>query len=260
MNKFFAVYRECIKVSFARITAYRLNFVLTCIITLVGNILFPLVTVLIYSSGASFPNWGLFEVLLIQSIFTMSSGIASVLFDGVLWATMDLIREGSFETVLLKPINPIVFLMATTFEPESFGLVIGGLVIFIVSLCNIGAVTISMFAHFLVLFAAGVAVMLGFSMIMAAVSFKWVGNSRIPEIFNSIKAFGQYPVSIFPKAIRSFSTFIIPVAMIGCFPASALLGNVPDYAYISVLPCILFMFFGIWLYQKMIKLYQGVGG
>ena len=42
---------------------------------------------------------------------------------------------------------------------------------------------------FLLLFISGIAVMGGLDLIMAAISFKWVGNSRIPEIFGSIEEF-----------------------------------------------------------------------
>jgi len=95
---------------------------------------------------------------------------------------------------------------------------------------------------------------------MAATSFKWVGNSRIPEIFDSIMTFGKYPVTIFPQVIKSIVTFVIPVGMIGFFPASALLGRLEPAALIAVVPCVLFMLFGTWLYQYMVKLYEGVGG
>jgi ABC-2 type transport system permease protein len=87
-----------------------------------------------------------------------------------------------------------------------------------------------------------------------------VGNSRIPEIFDSIMTFGKYPITIFPQAIKGIATFVIPVGMIGFFPASALLGRLEPVTLFAVLPCVLFMFFGIWIYQKMVKLYEGVGG
>jgi len=107
---------------------------------------------------------------------------------------------------------------------------------------------------------SGFAVMAGINLIMAATSFKWVGNSRIPEIFNSILAFGQYPVSILPKAIKGIVTFIIPVAMIGFYPASALLGRMDAIFLIAVVPCFLFLYIGVMMYLYMIRLYEGVGG
>jgi ABC-2 type transport system permease protein len=229
-------------------------------ITLFFNLLFPLITILIYNSGASFPGWSFYEVLLVQSIFTLSLGLAWILFSNVLWSTMQYIREGSYEVVLLRPVNPLFFLIATNFDTGSFGLLIGGGVMFGIAITHTGISSPAAVVQFLVLFAAGFAVMTGFQMIMAATSFKWVGNSRLPDILDSIISFGKYPVSIFPRAVKTMASFIIPVGMIGFYPASALLGRLEPLVLVSVVPCVLFMLFGIWLYHYMVKLYEGVGG
>ena len=260
IQRFITIYKECVITAMARALTYRLNFMLSMLITLGFNILFPLVTILIYRSGARFPGWNFYEVLLVQSVFTLSNGLACIMFSGVLWTTMQHIREGSFEIVLLRPVNPLFFLIATNFDPGSAGLIIGGGVLFAFSLTHTGIVSIAAIPQFLLLFAAGFAVMAGMQMIMAATSFKWVGNSRIPEMFDSILAFGKYPVTIFPRAIQSIAAFVIPVSMIGFFPASALLGRLESSAFIAVIPCVVFMFLGIWLYHYMVKLYEGVGG
>ena len=260
MRKFFRLYNKCIKTAIAGALAYRLNFVLSMVIATILNALFPLVTILIYNAGASFPGWDFHEVLLIQGIFLLTNSLVALMFDGVLWTTMFHIREGTFEVILLKPLPPLVFLIATSFTPEIFGGVIAGSILLAVALYFTGVSSLVAIPQFLLLFAAGFCVIAGLYMIMAAMSFKWVGNSRLREIFDSIMNFGKYPVSIFPQSLRSTATFIIPVAMIGFFPASALLGRVPNVAYIAVIPCVLFMFLGIWVYGKMIRLYEGVGG
>jgi ABC-2 type transport system permease protein len=261
MKRILAIYKTCVATAMATALTYRLNFVMSMIITLGFNILFPLVTILIYGSGASFPGWSFYEVLLIQSVYTLSLGFACILFSNMFWATMNHIREGSFEVVLLRPINPLFFLIATNFDTGSFGLVIGGGVLFGISIANVTVVSpAAAIPLFLIFFAAGFAVMAGMQMIMSAASFKWVGNSRLTDIFDSIMTFGKYPLNIFPQAVKGIATFIIPVGMIGFFPASALLGRVEPAALLAVIPCVLFMSFGIWLYHHMIKLYEGVGG
>jgi len=265
MKRYLSIYAECVKTAIAKALTYRLNFLLSLAITIGYNALFPLVSILIYRSGSSFPGWDFYEVLLMQSIFILSQGFASMMFNNVLWTTMQHIREGSFEIVLLKPLNPLFFLVASNFDPESIGLIIGGGFLFAFSLSQTGidaaaagyAVVI---AQFLLLFAAGFSVMAGMNMIMAATSFKWVGNSRIPEIFDSVMTFGKYPVTVFPKVIQGIAAFVIPVSMIGFFPAAALLGKLEPSALLAVIPCVVFMVFGIWLYSRMVKLYEGAGG
>ena len=228
--------------------------------TILSNIVFPLVTILIYNSGASFEGWTMYEVLLIQSIFSVSNGVASMMFSGIVWDTMHYVADGTLEIVLIKPVNCLFYLLATNFSISDFGIVLGGIVIFGVSIAHIGGITLTNVLLCLVLFIFGLCTMLGIMLLMAATSFKWVSNSRIPEIYNSVANLGNYPQSIFPKWIVGFSSFIMPVAMVGFFPASALLGRMEPWMYITIIPCILFLLLGIGIYQYMVRLYEGVGG
>ncbi len=258
--RYVKIYIVCLRTAFSCAAAYRLDFVLGNFITLLSNILFPLVTVVIYSNGAEFPEWSMWEVLLIQSVFAMSGAVSSMVSGSVLWTTMEHIRSGSYETVLMKPLPPLFYIAASGFNTESIGLFLGGLVMTIVSASFTGICGFEGVLLFLLLFAAGAAVMCGLNLIMAAISFKWVGNSRIPEIFDSIKEFGKYPLGIFPKGIQALSSLLVPVAVIGFFPASALLGRLEVWSLLSVVPCVLFFVFGVWIYNRMIKNYEGVGG
>lgn len=260
MKRYLLIYKECIKVSFASASTYRMNFILNCIIMLLGDILFPLITILIYGSGAGFEGWTVYEVLLIQSVFTMSMAIADMTFHGVLWATMEHVREGNLEMVLILPVDTLFILMARSFSIDAVGLFTGGLTIFIISMLQLPAPSIFMWLQFGGLFIIGLSVMMGIALMMAATSFKWVGNSRIPEIFDSIRSFGKYPQSIFPKSIILITTLIIPVVMIGYLPAAALLGQGDIRVLLIIIPCLLFLALGILLYRHMVRQYQGVGG
>lgn len=260
MKKYLLFYKECIKVSFATASTYRANFLINTFIMVVSNLLFPFVTILIYQSGASFPDWSFYEVLLIQSIFILSTGVSNMLFNGILWATMGNIVNGSFEIILIKPIDTLFYIISSTIEIDGIGLILGGGVMFGISIAHIEAISMLMWLQFILLFLAGILVMFGISLIMAATSFKWVGNSRIPQIFDSIKTFGKYPQNIFSKVIINATSFIIPVAMIGFFPASALLSKSTLAMFIAVLPCIIFAMVGVMLYKYMIHLYEGAGG
>ena len=258
--KYIKIYLTCVRTAFSCAAAYRLDFILGNLITLLSNVIFPLVTILVYANGASFPGWNMWEALLIQSVFSMSGAVSSMISGSILWVTMDHIQAGSFETVLLKPLSPLFYITAANFSTGSIGLFLGSLVMTIVCIAHTGVCGASGVIMFLLLFISGVAVTGGLDLIMAAISFKWVGNSRIPEIFSSIEEFGKYPLAIFPKSIQIIVAVIIPVAVVGFFPASALLGRLEPVALICIIPCVLFLLFGIWLYNHMIKIYEGVGG
>lgn len=260
MKKYLSIYKEAIRISFSSATAYRMNFILNIFITLVSNIVLPLITVMIYGAGASFKDWNMYEVLLIQSIFTMSNGFSNVFFNGIVWRTMEEVRAGTLEVTLIKPINCMFYLIASTFSMDGIGVIIGGGVIFFISIAHIGQISALMWIEFFVFFIMGLFVMMGIQLLMAATSFKWVANSRIPEMYNSFVRFGYYPQNIFSRTIVLITSYVIPVAMIGFFPASALLGLTEKNMFFSIIPCILFMIIGMYIYQYMVRQYEGVGG
>lgn len=260
MEKYFKIYKETVKNCISQTATYRANFILGTIVTVLSNIVFPLVTILIYGSGASFEGWKMYEVLLIQSIFSISNGVAGMMFSGVVWSTMHYVADGTLEIVLIKPVNCLFYLLATNFNISDFGVVLGGIVVFGISVVHTGEIAFANALLCIILFIFGLCVMLGIMLLMAATSFKWVSNSRIPEMYESVANLGNYPQGIFPKWIIGLTSFIMPVAMVGFFPASALLGRVESWMFISIIPCILFLLFGIGIYQYMVKLYEGVGG
>ena len=114
--------------------------------------------------------------------------------------------------------------------------------------------------HFIILFTCGVCVICGLNLIIASISFKWVGNSRLREINETIKTFAKYPSTIFPEMLRIIIAFFIPVGMIAFFPAEAILGRSEQLYIFPAILSIVFLLFGRFLYHHMIKLYEGVGG
>lgn len=248
------------RISLAAASTYRTNFVLQSIITLLSNIVFPMVTLLIYGSGASFEGWTMYEVLLVQSIFTISTGISGMFFEGIVWNTMGYVVEGTLEIVLIRPVDCLFYLLASTFNINNLGVVIGGSVFFGISLSHIAVPSFVMWIQCIIMFLTGVLVLLALNLLMAATSFKWVANSRVPEIYESLAKFGNYPQSIFSKAIVTITSYIIPVAMIGFIPAATLLGKSTGWMFISILPSLLFVGIGIYVFKYMVRLYEGVGG
>ena len=97
-------------------------------------------------------------------------------------------------------------------------------------------------------------------MLMAGSAFKWVGNSRIYEIFDSIVSFGSYPRSIFSRAFQTIISYIIPIAVIGFLPASALLGKRSEGLLATGMICLVFFLISAVFWKSMLKQYTSAGG
>jgi len=260
ISKYPRLYIRCARTAFSAAAAYRMNFMAGIIITFFSNILFPLVTIVIYGAGLSFPGWTFYQVLLIQSIFTVSSGISNMFFQGIFRETNNAVHDGLFEIILLKPVEPLFYLAATSLNPESSALVAGGCVMFGISAAHVPGITGAAVPVFILFMLAGICVMLGLTLVMSAVSFKWVGNSRLPELFGSVLELAKYPLGIYPHSVRAFATFVVPVALVAAVPAAVLTGSIESSYFTAVVPCILLVVAGIVLYKLMIRMYESAGG
>lgn len=240
--------------------AYRMDFLVSSLLRLFTELFIPLLTLLIYRTGRSFPGWTIYEVLLIQSVFLISKGIAFPFLWGVVWNTMDKVREGTFDLILLKPHSPILITISSSFDSEEASRLIGGIVLFIYSADRLGGLPLFSYLKLFLMVLLSVLVISSFAILMTSVTFKWIGNSRLFEIFENISLISQYPFSIYTKAFRDVFTMIVPIGMIGFIPASVFLDKEVTGLSFSILACIALLFLSVFIWRYMIKKYSSAGG
>lgn len=260
MKRTVRIFIQMIKTSLASAFSFRANFFVNLTISLLSNLLVPLVTILIYQSGAAIPGWSFYQALLVQAVFMLSTGLCAPLFYGMVWVTMGHIREGSYDLLMVKPGSVIVLSIAGSIEPENIGGFIGGIGMFIYALLHLPAASVTNWLQFVFFFLSSVIVNLGFVLLMSATCFKWVGNSRIFEMYESITTFGRYPGTIFSRVLMSITSFVIPVATLGYLPAAALLNRSDSLMMFAFMPCLVFLGAGILLFRFMVYKYQSAGG
>ena len=260
MIKNIRLYLKALKNSFASRIAYRADFFFSAVMILVSELIIPFITLLIYKTGAAFPGWSMYEALLLQGIFLLSRGTANVLFFGLVWNTLDRVREGTYDILLIKPSSTLFLSIATNFEPDSIGIVLSGLIVSLFSLTRLPGLNIMNVFVALLLFFLSLIILFSFALLMAGSVFKWVGNSRIYEIFDSIASFGNFPRSIFSKAFQMIISYVIPIAAIGFLPASVLLGKITEGIPETVLVCIAFLFLSLGFWKLMLTKYTSAGG
>lgn len=254
------VHLEAIKTSLAARMAYRGDFFISMTLTFLFEFISPLVILLIYKTGSSFPGWSLYEVLFIQGVFMISKGIAFIFFFGIVGNVLSSVRAGTFDNYLLRPRSVLYLTIATSFDSEEFGKLIGGFVIFIFAVINMPSPSLIQWLGFLILMLGSLSVLFSFSLISSAIVFVWVGNSRVYEIFDSASTFGLYPRTIFSKGIQNVITFIVPIAMIGYMPASVLLGKNMDGIILSFISSIIFLLFSLFFWHLMLRKHTSAGG
>lgn len=240
--------------------AYRGDFFISAFFTLIGELLFPFITLVIYSSGAAFPGWTLYEILLLQGIFAIANGISFTLFHGMLFSLFRGVQDGNFDLLLIKPLPAVFALIITGFDLVNAGSILSGLVLFIFALCHLTAGGIAAWLGFIVLFLLSLAVMFSLTLFLSGTLFVWVGNGRLWEIFDVITNFGRYPASIYAVVVRTVITAVIPVAVIAFFPAAALLDRLPPGVLFTGAAVMVFLAASLLFWHRMLARYTSAGG
>lgn len=240
--------------------AYRGDLFASMFVMLLGEALLPLFMLLIYRSGASFPGWTLEEVLLIQAVFLLAQGIAYPFFYGMVYNTLDRVREGTFEVLLLKPRSALFMTLVTGFSLDGIGRLIGGAALFAFTLSMLPLPGLAEWVSFLLLMVLSGCVLFASALIMSGLLFHWVGSSRVYEIHDAVTSFGRYPRSIYAGPLRAILSSVIPVMMVAFYPASALLGRSDGGMVGAAAASLLFMAAAVAFWHYMLSKYTSAGG
>lgn len=251
---------RAVKSQVLTLMAYRGDFFISVFLVFIGELILPLITMLIYNSGGTYPGWSLYQVLLLQGVFLLAKGIVNVMFSGIIYNTLSRVRDGSFDLLLIKPRGTLFMAILTGLNLKSVGSLLSGFFVFLISLNRLNIDEFNKIGLFLLFFIFSIMVLFAFNIISAAVVFKWVGNSRVFELFDCVTNFGMYPKSIFSKATQNFISYIVPIAAIGFYPSVVLMDKGSEGIIYSSIVSVLFLLFSLRFWNLMLKNYTSAGG
>lgn len=249
-----------LKLAFAERMAYRADFFICMGIMFFLELFFPIVSMLIYRAGVSFPGWSLHETLLIQGIFILAKGIGFPLFTGMFFNILWSARTGRLDLLLLRP-QPVLFTATiTAFNVHDASKLLSGLLITSIALTGLPAPSALQWVKFFFLFLLSIAVIFTFFVLMAVFAVRFVGADRIVDFIEPVSQFGLYPRNIFSKPVKIIASNILPLAMIGYFPAATLLGKDSQGILGTLLTAAVFIVLSLVLWSGTIRKYTSAGG
>ncbi|MHB8902806.1 MAG: ABC transporter permease [Thermoguttaceae bacterium] len=192
--------------------------------------------------GAYSFAWGKYEFFLFLSTTLIINSLVQILFMENTSEFSEMIRTGTLDFALLKPIDTQFLISLQRIDWSSLGNLVVGIGLACYSLGRIGWMPsfwqILLFALFVV---CGVAMMYSLMIALAATSI-WLGrNQSLYDFWFYITNFSRYPMEIYRGAygtpLRIFFTFIIPVLLVVNIPARFLVRPlVPQTATDLLLP------------------------
>ncbi|WP_218883131.1 ABC transporter permease [Spinactinospora alkalitolerans] len=178
----------------------------------------------VFGHAGRLAGFGLHEALLIYGL----SGVAFCLADLLMGSVERLgehVRSGAFDTMLVRPVSPLVQLATDGFSPRRLGKVAPSAATLAWALVELDIEWTPERALLLpVLICSGVAVCAALWIIGACVQF-FVAEAR--EVANSVTYGGQalteYPLAVYGRDVVRAVTFLVPLAFVSWQPALYLL-------------------------------------
>ena len=185
-------------------------------------------------------TWSAYEVLLLYAVDATAYALSGFFMFGAFINLQRHIQDGTFDLVLVKPLNPFAYFCCNNML---FGY-IGNLVATVLTMvfCFIQLNIVASFTNIMFLLAVlagGALIHCGIFMISSIPSFWLIQSREVTSFFHTVKSFVRYPISIYDRWIHVLLTFIFPVAFINFFPVqfflqkNDLLGFSPVLVYLT---------------------------
>ena len=205
---------------------YRSNFVVQSIMGVFWAGIGFLSVALFYSHTNDLGGWSYAQAMVIVALFTLTNGFISGLMQPNIKRIIEMVRDGTMDFVLTKPINSQFISTLRYAKYSGVADIVAGVAILLYAFAQMqytpSALALAQFA-----LAFGVALLIVYSIWLAigATSFWFVRIDNMTEIFTALFDTARFPISTFSGIVRALLTFVLPVAFITTFPAQAVLGQ-----------------------------------
>jgi ABC-2 type transport system permease protein len=211
-------------------------------------------------------EWTLPQVALFYGTISVAFAIGDALGTGF-DRMAGMVKQGDFDRVLLRPRAAALQILGIELALRRIGRFAQGAIVLTFALVSLGGPWSASDAGLLLLaIAGGAALFLGLFVIQGALTF-WTTES-----LEAVNAFsyggvtaGQYPITLYADWFRRFFTFVVPLACVGYFPLTLVLG-VPDTLGVSAplralspLAGFLFLLLALLFWTIGIRHYQSTG-
>jgi ABC-2 type transport system permease protein len=226
MTRYLRLLAIQLRVSTASAMAYRANFLIQGAISLVwmGITLLPLIV--LFNGRETVAGWDAPSALIVIAYFMAVHAVLEGMISPSLVDLVEKIRVGSFDYVLLKPVDAQASISTSRYEPWKVFDLAGAIIVVIYAFLRRGAApSASNLVLGILLFGTGVLATYALWILCAAASFWVVRLDNLMHLLGAIFDTARWPVHVFPGVWRILFTYVIPVAIMTTYPAQALLGT-----------------------------------
>jgi len=247
---------------------YRTSFLLETVAVFIGTLTDFVAILILFGRFAHIGGWSMPEVALLYGMVAVSFSMAQFVGSGF-EEFDDVVRKGTFDQVLVKPLGATFQIVATQLPLRRLGRFLQGAMILVLSLywLDVGSRWgVGRFLFFGWTLFGGALFFQGLFFLRAATCF-WSVESL--EVTNMLTYGGHemasYPMHIFGTWLRRVFIYFVPLAFVNYFPALYLLdkpdplGGPPVLAFLAVPICAGACLVGFAIWSLGVRHYQSTG-
>lgn len=205
---------------------YRASFALSLGGTLLLSFLDFAAILVIFGNVEALAGWSVAEVAFLYGIASVSFALTDLAI-GHLDLLPEMIRQGTFDAVLVRPLPALLQVVASDFALRRLGKAFQGVAVLAVALVHLDTNwTAARVAWVGVTVVSGIAIYAAIWIVVATIAFWAVDSGEFANAFTYGGNFlAQYPVDVFAPWLRRFVIFVVPIAFVAWFPALYVLGK-----------------------------------
>ncbi len=204
---------------------YRVNFVTNALMSIFWLVWGVIGATIFFAYRDQIGGWTYYQVLLVIGLFSIFTGVMEAFFRPNITAMIEQVREGTFDFVLVKPVNAQFYSSFHSLTMWRVVDIVAGAAVIVYALAAMHVMpSPAQLLAFAVLMLIALILVYCIWLAMMTMSFWFVKVDNFAELFYSFYEAARYPVTVYGTWIRAALTFVIPIAFITTFPAAALIG------------------------------------
>lgn len=169
------------------------------------------------------------------------------------------VRSGAYDSVLTRPMPPLVQVLASRFDIDGMGGILWGLFCCLYGLRIADAVSLGAMTKLFLSLGVSANVYLSINILTSSLAFVAVDNFPVTHTVFQLHSFGRFPMTIYPRWARTLLTLAVPVFCATYYPAAEIFSRGYLGALFLFMLSILMLVLGIFTWQSLSKIYKSTG-
>jgi len=231
MARPFAVFRVLARASVLGSLQYRAEFFFDAVRSLFDAAWMLVPLLVVFGIRKQIAGWDVNEALLVTAWFTLLKALLEGIMTPSLVATVEQIRRGTFDFVLVKPVDAQLWASIGKVETASASDLLVSIGIGVVALARLHHVpTLVQCLAAALVTLAGVAILYSLNVLALCVAFFVARVDNLAYLLAAIFDAARWPAGIFRGGMRIFFTFVLPLGLMTTYPPLAILGRLSPSA------------------------------